>query len=222
MNRYFTREDGNIGAIDNFRIPRVWWSRPYEYSFALSHVNEDDTVLDVGCGLEHPFKHALGNRCKKTVAIDINPLVTNIKDENVEFVCADILDFKTDLKFNKIFIISTFEETQDFMVEKFKNMVSILAEGGKVIITSDYPSLDPVKLIKYAKEAKLVPTTKFNEVIPKNALYHSAYKLNCYNVILEVEKKEIPKKVEDRKTKVEKDYKTKVTKPKQTKNKNCK
>lgn len=217
MNRFFKTDDERVNVIDGFKIPRVWWSRPYEYCFALEYVKETDTVLDVGCGLEHPFKHALGKRCKKVVAIDTDKLIEGVKDDNVNFVCADILDFKSDIKFDKIFIISTLEQTQDYMIEKFENIESLLAEGGKVIITSDYPSLDPSKLIKYAKEAKLVPTSDFNEEIPTNVLYHSAYKLNCYNVILEREKIEKPKKNEDRKTKVEKEYKTKVTKPKRTK-----
>lgn len=217
MNRYFNKDDERVNVIDGFKLPRVWWSRPYEYHFALEFAKETDTVLDVGCGMEHPFKHALGKRCKKTVAIDINALVTNIKDDNVEFVCADILDYKTDLKFDKIFIISTIEQTQDYMIEKFKNMESMLSVDGKIIITSDYPSLDPIKLIKYAKEAKLVPTSDFNEEITENSVYHSAYKLNVYNVILEREKVVKKEKVEDRKTKVEKEYKTKVTKPKRTK-----
>lgn len=217
MNRFFNKDDNKVEFVGDFKIPRVWWSRPYEYAFALNHVKDTDTVLDVGCGMEHPFKHELGRICKKVVAIDTNPLVTDIKDDNVEFVCADILDFKTDLKFDKIFVISTLEQTQDYMIEKFKNMESLLAEGGKIIITSDYPSLDPMKIIKYAKEAKLEPTSDFDEEIPSNGVYHSTYKLNVYGLILEREKTVKKEKVEDRKTKVEKEYKTKVEKPKRIK-----
>jgi len=217
MNKFFTTDDIRITHVGDFKIPRVWWSRPYEYAFAMQYVNEGETVLDVGCGLEHPFKHHLGSVCKKVVAIDTNKLVTGIKDDNVEFVCDDILTYKTDLKFDKIFIISTLEQSKDYMIEKFENMAKILAEGGKIIITTDYPSLDYKKLIEYAGKAKLKPVSDFDEEIPTNALYHSTYKLNVYNMVLEAEKVEKPKKVEDRKTKVEKEYKTKVTRPKRTK-----
>jgi SAM-dependent methyltransferase len=217
MNRFFTTDDKKVTHVGDFKLPRVWWSRPYEYAFAMEYVKEGETVLDVGCGLEHPFKHYLGEVCKKVVALDTNKLVTDIKDDNVEFVCDDILTYKTDLKFNKIFIISTLEQAKDYMIEKFENMAKMLAEGGKIIITTDYPSLDHKKLIEYAGKAKLKPTSDFNEGIPTNALYHSTYKLNVYNVVLEHEKIDKPKKVEDRKTKVEKEYKTKVTKPKRTK-----
>lgn len=217
MNRFFKTDDERVNVIDGFKIPRVWWSRPYEYCFALEFAKDTDTVLDVGCGLEHPFKHALGKRCKKVVAIDTDKLIEGVKDDNVEFVCADILDYKPKVKFDKIFIISTLEQTQDYMIEKFKNIESMLAEGGKVVITSDYPSLDPNKLIKFAKEANLVPTSKFNEEIPSNALYHTAYKLNCYGIVLEREQKAKPKKVEEKKTKVDKPKRTKPAKTTRTK-----
>lgn len=213
MNRFFTVEDKKVTHVDNFKIPRVWWSRPTEYAFAMDHVKEGETVLDVGCGLEHPFKHHLGKVCKKVVALDTNPLVTDIKDDNVEFVCEDILTYKTDLKFDKIFIISTLEQTQEYMVEKFKNMESMLADGGKIIITSDFPSLDYRKLLEYSSKAKLKPTSDFNAEIPKNCLYHSTYKLNVYSVILEREKVKTIKKVEDRKVKVDGPRKTKPARP---------
>lgn len=218
MNRFFKKSDTKISFVGDFKLPRVWWSRPYEYAFALTHLNKEDTILDVGCGIEHPFKTFAGTFCKKVVAIDTNEIIKDIKDENVVFACADILDFKTDTKFDKIFIISTLEQTQEFMIEKFENMKKLLNDDGKIIITSDYPSLDPQKIIEYAEKAGFVVDGEVDYKTNEECIYNATYKLYCYAMILKKKEESKPKmKVEDRKTKVDKPKRTKPTTPKRTK-----
>jgi len=196
MNRYFTVDD----ARSNIEMPKSWWSRPTEYQFILDNIDKDDIVLDAGCGVEHPLKNHI--KCKKLVCID--------KDKRIEeagHICADILDFETDEKFDKIILCGVLEETQDYLIEKFTNLRKLLKNDGKIIITATYPIITPSKILEFAHMEKLEPTSQFNEEKGNNLLQHSTYNYNCFNVILEGQKNA---KVEDRKTKVEKGYKTKV------------
>ena len=198
MNRYFTKDDKRTEIM----VPASWWSRPAEYQFILDNIDESDIVLDAGCGIEHPLKDNI--KCKKLVCID--------KDKRIEelgHICADILDFKSEEKFDKIILCGVLEETQDYMIEKFKNLKSLLATGGKIIITATDPILLPKKILEFSKKAGLTPTSQFNEEKSDNLLYHSTYGYSCFNVILEREKKAKEQKISDRKTKVEKGYKTK-------------
>jgi len=212
MNKFFTTDDKKVTHVGKFKLPRVWWSRPYEYFWAMEFVKEGETVLDVGCGMEHPFKHYLGSICKKTVALDTNKLVTEIKDENVEFVHGDILDFEYKEKFDKIFIISTLEQTKERLDEKLVNIKKLLKNYGLVVITSDYPSVNCKELIEKAEKAGLVVEGEFNNEIPENAIKNNMYGITVYSLVLKHKaetKKTTVQKVEDRKTKVDKPKLTK-------------
>ena len=46
-----------------FKLPSTWWSRPYEYAWADKFVEPGDTVLDAACGIAHPFKFYLADKC---------------------------------------------------------------------------------------------------------------------------------------------------------------
>ena len=206
MNRFFNIDDKRIEELEGFKLPKEWWSRPYEYAFAMDFVNKDDVCLDIGCGLEHPFKNYLGKNCKKTIALDIDRRVSDLKSTGVEFVIDDILNYNPDFKFDKIYAISTIEHTLQYLEEKFENIKNMLKDDGKIILTVDYPTLRPEKLLECAKKSNLALISDFNEEMAENVLYHSAYNLNVYGMILTHEKN---MQVENRKTKIEKDYKIK-------------
>lgn len=188
MNKYFTYEDKKIEKLNDFEIPKEWWSRFYEYAFALDFLKEGETILDVGCGIEHPFKFYAMNKVKKVVAIDkdsrINSLKREYRDSNLEFVNADILNYKSEVKFDKIFCISVLEHTQSFLIEKMKNIKNLLSDKGRIIITCDSPILRAEKLIDIAKSInlKLVGKNEYESV--ENAIKSERYNLNCYSMIL--------------------------------------
>lgn len=194
MNRFFRNDDKKINVLGDRKIPRIWWSRPFEYAFAIEFLKEGETVLDVGCGLEHPFKHYAGTICKKVVAIDTNELITELNDENVEFACADILDFEHKEKFDKIFVISTLEQSKDYLIEKFENMKNLLQDDGRIVITSDFPGLDPQKIIEYAGKAGFIVDGECDYDSTENCIYHTGYKIHCYAMVLKKEPKKEPEK----------------------------
>jgi len=201
MNRFFKNDDKKVESVGDFKLPVTWWSRPYEYYFCMEMLNDDDVVLDVGCGVEHPFKHYAGEKCLKVTALDLDERVLQIKDDNVEFIICDILHYKTDLKFDKIFAISTLEHSLNNLEEKFENMKNLLKKDGKIILTVDYPTLAPERIIECAKKANLKTTTEFN-YDRTDEVVNSLYGLSVYSVTLEHDRQDKMLKANDRKTKI--------------------
>ena len=70
-SRFVTRGDQRL---DHLILPlhKTWWSRPYEYAWASRFADGADTVLDAACGVEHPFKFFLLDRCREVHACDID------------------------------------------------------------------------------------------------------------------------------------------------------
>ena len=134
MNRFFKYNDKKVSKLGKFKIPDTWWSRPYEYAFAKGYLVEGERILDVGCGLEHPFKIFASNTCE-VVAIDKDDRVMNYDKglNKLDIQRADILTFKDEQKFDKIFCISVLEHTQSYMIEKLKNMKELLKHDGLIV-----------------------------------------------------------------------------------------
>ena len=184
MNRYFKNSDEKIDKIGNFEIPVEWWSRGYEYKFAMDFLKSKDTILDVGCGIEHPFKDYAVNKVKKVVAIDKDERITELKNKKIEYVHDDILTYKTEQKFDKIFVISTIEHTQTHIVHKLKNMRDLLEDKGRIIFTVDFPTLRPQKLMEYALKAKLKIDGDADYDNKEDIIHSKRYNLNCYSMVL--------------------------------------
>lgn len=70
-SRFIIRSDPRVDRLI-FDLPQTWWSRPYEYSWALSFCRPIDKVLDAGCGISHPLKYALADRAGKVYACDLD------------------------------------------------------------------------------------------------------------------------------------------------------
>ena len=58
ISRFFTFDDPKLNKVI-LKLPESWWSRPYEYAWAKSFVEQDHVVLDAACGVCHPFKFYL-------------------------------------------------------------------------------------------------------------------------------------------------------------------
>jgi SAM-dependent methyltransferase len=134
--RFFTVKDPQR---DRFilELPKCWWSRPYEYTWASSFVEKTDTVLDAACGVEHPFKFYLLDHCKDVYACDYDERilsrdailqgVKNVFGETESTILTE--RYMTDIHysqsaltelpypdqmFDKIFCISVLEHLKDF------------------------------------------------------------------------------------------------------------
>lgn len=187
MNKFFKTTDKKIEELGDFKIPAEWWSRPYEYALAIEYLDKKDKILDVGCGIEHPFKEYATTKVKEVVAIDKDPKIRELSHKKIKFIYDDILNLKlkeNEEKYDKIFCISTLEHTQTFLVQKLQAMKDALSDKGKIIITCDSPLLRWDKLLEYVEKAGLKLDGKENYSDQEDLIKSDRYNLNCYSMIL--------------------------------------
>ncbi len=135
-SRFFTTSDSRAGHLV-LPLPPVWWSRPFEYAWAAELAEGAGTVLDAACGVEHPFKFHLLDRCSDVHACDLDERVLSREatleelrrsygDEAVEGLHGRYLtDIRyerasltrlpyPDRMFDRVFCISVLEHLNDF------------------------------------------------------------------------------------------------------------
>ncbi|MDR6552083.1 SAM-dependent methyltransferase [Paenibacillus qinlingensis] len=211
VSRFFTYEDTKNQDIF-YSLPNHWWSRHYEYIWAAHFVEKDHVVLDAACGLGHPFKYYLVDKCKEVYACDMDERIldrdeiikeleyyvgkANIDQINLStlskpnITIADISKLPyEDAKFDVAFCISVMEHIEDMSVqlralEEFKR---VLKDGGKLIITVDYPDVHVEKFLSLIDEAGLQLAGDHDFTKPANAITSDFYgrDLWCIRFVLE-------------------------------------
>jgi SAM-dependent methyltransferase len=151
-SRFFKQDDPSVKKVDDFILPIPWWSRPFEYAWATSFVKPDETVLDAGCGVEHPFKWYLGRRAK-AYACDTNPMVRYIAiPDDVEFlnIAVDSIAslYYQDEFFDTVFCLSVLEHLPKAEIKKaISEFKRVLKPGGKLVLTIDVPTATPEEIV---------------------------------------------------------------------------
>lgn len=182
-SRFIEVDDKKVKELAGIQLPETWWSRPYEYAWAIEFAGKDFIVLDAACGVSHPFKWALGMKCKEVWGCDKDNRIMNLSSiveetkndlgdeahqtitnhpelyENVKLSCGSICSLPNYMpKFDRIFCISVlehFKETERMKtLEEFKKF---LKPDGLIVLTVDYPEITPTELIKNAREVGLEP-----------------------------------------------------------------
>jgi ubiquinone/menaquinone biosynthesis C-methylase UbiE len=206
MNRYFTYDDESIDEMIYPLDENFFWSRRFEYIWALNKVKETDVVLDSCTGVYHPFKYTLVNKCKEVYALDVRDLsyenlnkVTQIQFkteldkflyDKVKFNQASIVDMPyEDEFFDVIFAISCLEHLEeDKIIKGLKEFKRTLKEDGKIYVTLDYPTITPTKFIELTREAGLVVDGKCDWKLDEDKCISSVYfgepRLYCFSIVL--------------------------------------
>ena len=202
-NAYFTTQDKAIQAIDNFVLPSDWWSRPYEYAFALQFVDKNDVIADMGCGwMGRPLTAELARQGKECYGIDADERVMDLEKIDhlyylpMDFTSSEMNYFKAST-FDKIFCISVLEDlSAGDMLAALKNFARLIKPDGKIIITLDsiwepwriaepYPTVNLIHFMEHVKRAGLRFVGKWNIGMPDNAVHHSRWNLSCFHCLLE-------------------------------------
>jgi len=205
---YIKINDKKYDNLDNFKIPRTWWSRGYEYAFADEFIDKDVNVLDAGCGLVHPFKLYLKDKVKSIVAIDIDEAIKGAVDDVIEYRHQNIKDLTDKDKFDVIFCLGVLHHDKENLEANLKGLKNALATDGIIAITFDN-TLD-VEVFKKVVDKVGLEYHKEDKEKPKDALVGSPAKISIIKTILKV--KEDKKHI--KKTKVESKPKNKIEKTK--------
>jgi SAM-dependent methyltransferase len=147
-NAFFKISDPQQVTILGYEVPPEWWSRIYEYPWAISYVDLDramkhNIVADMGCGYEQrPLKDILSEICVQVYAVDNNAALLNLQArDNLQFIVADFtqrIDAIPDGSLDRVYCISVLEElTADRMPAALAEFGRCLKPGGLCILTVD-------------------------------------------------------------------------------------
>lgn len=199
-NAFFKFTDFSSGHVGNHRIDPHWWSRRYEYPWALQFAKPRQFVADMGCGWwERPLKHALADVCGKVLAIDARPEVMKLTNywplAHMQGDFSQKLAFMPDNYLDVVFCISVLEDLD------WVQLVGALSEfrrvrklGGLVVVTFDvphnsnlltpfYPGLELNEFRAAAKEAGLEFVGDVDDS-KKDIVYHSEFNLCVFHGVL--------------------------------------
>lgn len=207
-SRFFVYSDPKMDYMV-YELPPTWWSRYYEYEWASKFTGAEDTVLDAGCGICHPFKFHLSDVCKEVHACDLDKrilspeaIINNILNDcgnkvskpallaycqKVRFNQCSITSLPyEDKKFDKIFCISVLEHmsSQDIKLSlgEFKRT---LRDNGLIVLTFDYPTINLEQFKDTVNEVGLNFVGSFTFNMPEDAVTSNLWgKLYCYRTVL--------------------------------------
>lgn len=141
-NGFFKVSDFQAKEIEGYPINPNWWSRSYEYPWALRYAEAGLVVADMGCGwTPRPFKDALSRICGKVYAVDGDPRAAELlQRERMTFVTADFtsrVEAVPDGILDRIFCISVLEDVADKVPLALQEFARGLKPGGLCVLTFD-------------------------------------------------------------------------------------
>ncbi|KYG29975.1 class I SAM-dependent methyltransferase [Priestia endophytica] len=192
-----------------FNLPNTWETRPHEYEWAKHFAETGDIVLDAACGLSHPLKFYLADKCKEVYACDIDnrilsksSILKDIEDtygtviedsflnhyfNPIHFSQSSLTNLPYQNKsFDKIFCISVLEHlSKEDMEQTFKEFRRTLKDKGLLVVTFDYPTinLEELKILLDKVKLKFYGDYSFDK--PDNVLVSTIWgELNCFRAVL--------------------------------------
>jgi SAM-dependent methyltransferase len=206
-NGYFTMQDVSIKALGGKALPGDWWSRPYEYAWALKFTNKLHIVADMGCGwMGRPLAKELAKQSKEVHAIDLDERVHDLEvtASNMYYLDMDFssseMNYFEDNTFDTIYCISVIEDLrEDDRLATLKNFRRLVKRDGKIVITMDalwepwriakpYPTVNLNAFSREVKMAGLRFVGDKNFTMPERPVCHSKWNLSCYHCVLERDK----------------------------------
>lgn len=148
QNAFIRKSDPRADSVNGYEIPEGWWSRRWEYRFAMEFAGPGQIVMDAGCGWHYrPLHDYLSTVCEFVYGVDHHVEVLDLPPmQKGVFVVADFanpIDPIPAASLDRIFCISVLEELIDYKkaLSEFKRL---LKPDGLIVLTLDAP-YDPAK-----------------------------------------------------------------------------
>jgi ubiquinone/menaquinone biosynthesis C-methylase UbiE len=153
-NGFFKFDDEHVTDIMGHPIHPSWWSRHYEYPWALQYAEAGLVVADMGAGwTPRPFKDALADLGCQVYAVDGDErLLALEKRPGIEFVVADMtkpIAAIPEGSLDRVFSISVLEDVGDKVPMALKEFYRCLRRGGLCVLTFDIQYNDDKPLGPY-------------------------------------------------------------------------
>lgn len=198
INSFFKWDDPTTDIVAGFRLESAWWSRRYEYAWAIRFTEPALVVADMGTGwMYRPFKEALAETCGHVYAIDLDKrLLDQQAGDNLEFIVADFskhVDLP-DACLDRIFCISVLEDLNDFINGAMLEFARLLKDDGLIVATFDvhyntdkpigrYPGVNFEKLENAMESAGLEFALPV-DMDKTDAVYHTEFNLCCFHAVM--------------------------------------
>lgn len=201
-NGYFEVGDQTVQDVAGFEIPDTWWSRGFEYAWALSFpLAANWVVADMGAGGQYrPLKDGLAKKVRAVTAIDADEkLFETPKADNVLHICSTFEKLHEalyeDELFDAIFCISVLEDVVS-VSEVLGQFKRCLKPSGKMYITFDspfdihtpcefYPGMNMSIFLDALRDNDLDFVGNLSMVKGPNTLVHSQFNLCVFHAVLE-------------------------------------
>ena len=202
LNGYFRLDDKKIDRLAGYILPLDWWSRPYEYAWAIEFAQSGQDVADMGCGWTYrPFKDALAGICNLVYAVDSDPrlLQTNRIVENIRLVHV-VSDFTQNIpiigdgELDRVFCISVLEDLNSSIPAALREFKRVLKDVGLIVLTFDTPynhdlptpAYPGVNLDEFRRAVTLSGLEFVGDVDhdKTNLVKHEGWNLCCYHCVL--------------------------------------
>lgn len=192
-----------------FPLPATWWSRGHEYAWACQFAEPDHVVLDAACGISHPLKFALAERCRAAFACDVDPRI----EDPVAIVADIVADFGAaaagslaprqlqrlarthcsitatpyrDRAFDRVFCISVLEHLPPVdRAAALAEFARLVRSDGLVVLTMDHPLVDLDEFVRMVAAAGLRFAGDVQLDMPPDALWSDAHRLHCFRALLQ-------------------------------------
>jgi SAM-dependent methyltransferase len=199
-NGYFRTTDPTISHVGGMDLLPSWWSRPYEYAWAVHFAKPGQVVADMGCGWSgRPFKEELADRGCDVYALDGDPRVLELPaHKGVRLIVRKFLEPMDDLpQFDVIFCLSVLEDLTKDLPEVLKKFASKLKPDGLIVVTFDtpydkekptptYPGLKLTDFYDAVRDAKLsfaIDGGKW-DFVHRDLVNHQEWNLACCHFVL--------------------------------------
>lgn len=199
-NAYFRLTDPHPQMFGNFEVPEGWWSRAFEYDFAMQYAHAGQVVADMGMGWHYrPLHDALSIVCDFVYGVDSHKGILDLPPmAHGTYIVADFsqpIEGIPPASLDRIFCISVLEELINYQdaLSEFKRL---LKPDGLCIITCDVPYKDDkpahekykgVKLDEFEdaiKAAGLAYDGMVNRVKYDDLLHHDDFNLCVWHMTL--------------------------------------
>lgn len=116
----------------------------------LVEPKKGDSILDIGCG-RGELTYMLSKYASKTVGIDYSESAIEIArkhfgryqtEQNLQYLCADVMDLNPEEKYNKIIMADVYEHIQAEAMECLLRKLTVLLREDGVLYIHTAPNLD--------------------------------------------------------------------------------